>query len=171
MKIDSQTVFEVKIDSQTVFELKITSQTVFDKNIRSDYNLRDFFSREAIFMVNFSDRCSEFIKNNNVSSIVRIFFYIAFNQDTNGENVTSGFKCSRNFLCDELKLRKSTVWAALKYLEDELLVNEAIINGQTEFMVNPYFVMVGDDRDKRIAEWARRVNLDNEKRRSKHISQ
>ena len=118
-------------------------------------------------MVTCSERCSEFIKNHNVCSVVRVFCYLAFNQPPDVENLSVGFKCSRKFLEDELKLRKSTVWSALKYLEDELLVNETIINGQTEFMVNPYYVMVGEDRDKRIAEWVRRVKLDNEKRRAK----
>ena len=122
-------------------------------------------------MVTYSERCTEFVKKHSTGSILQIFFYLALNQDSNSDDVIGGFKCTKKHLEDELKLRKSTVWAALKYLEDELFVNESIINGQTEFMVNPYFVMVGDDRDKRIAEWARRVNLDNEKRRSKHISQ
>ena len=118
-------------------------------------------------MVICSERCSEFIKNHNVCSVVRVFCYLAFNQPPDDENIVRGFKCTKKHLQDELKLRKSTVWSALKYLEDELLVNETIINGQTEFMVNPYYVIVGEDRDKRIAEWARRVKLDNEKRRAK----
>ena len=118
-------------------------------------------------MVTYSERCIEFVKKHSTGSILQIFFYLAFNQPSDVENCPVGFKCSRKFLEDELKLRKSTVWSALKYLEDELLVNETIINGQTEFMVNPYYVMVGEDRDKRIAEWARRVKLDNEKRRAK----
>lgn len=118
-------------------------------------------------MVICSERCSEFIKNHNVCSVVRVFCYLAFNQPQDVENCSVGLKCSRKFLEVELKLRRSTVWSALKYLEDELLVNETIINGQTEFMVNPYYVMVGEDRDKRISEWARRVKLDNEKRRAK----
>ena len=118
-------------------------------------------------MVTYSERCIEFVKKHSTGSILQIFFYLAFNQPPDVENLSVGFKCSRKFLEDELKLRKSTVWSALKYLEDELLVNETIINGQTEFMVNPYYVMVGEDRDKRIAEWARRVKLDNEKRRAK----
>ena len=123
--------------------------------------------REAIFTVTYSERCIEFVKKHSTGSILQIFFYLALNQDSNSENVIGGFKCTKKHLEDELKLRKSTVWSALKYLEDELLVNETIINGQTEFMVNPYYVMVGEDRDKRIAEWVRRVKLDNEKRRAK----
>ena len=122
-------------------------------------------------MVNYSERCVEFVKKHSTGSILQIFFYLALNQDSNSENVIGGFKCTKKHLQDELKLRKSTVWSALKYLEDELLVNEAIINGQTEFMVNPYYVMVGDDREKRIAEWKRRVTLDNEKRRAKRHKQ
>ena len=118
-------------------------------------------------MVTYSERCIEFVKKHSTGSILQIFFYLALNQDLNNENVIGGFKCTKKHLEDELKLRKSTVWSALKYLEDELLVNESIINGQTEFMVNPYYVMVGEDRDKRISEWKRRVKLDNEKRRAK----
>ena len=122
-------------------------------------------------MVNYSERCVEFVKKHSTGSILQIFFYLALNQDSNSENVIGGFKCTKKHLQDELKLRKSTVWSALKYLEDELLVNEAIINGQTEFMVNPYYVMVGDDKQRRIDEWKRRVTLDNEKRREKRHKQ
>lgn len=122
-------------------------------------------------MVICSERCSEFIKNHQISSVVRVFCFLAFNQPNDNENNVCGFKCTKKFIQDELKLRRPTVWAALKYLEDELLVNESIINGQTEFMVNPYYVMVGDDKQRRIDEWKRRVTLDNEKRREKRHKQ
>lgn len=123
------------------------------------------------FMYTFDERCNEFIKNMPTGSHIRIFFFLAINQPPDVENCVVGFKCSRKFIQDELKLRRPTVWAALKYLEDELLVNESIINGQTEFLVNPYYVMVGDDKQRRIDEWKRRVTLDNEKRREKRHKQ
>ena len=46
--------------------------------------------------------------------------------------------------------------SSLKWLEENFLVKEAIINGQSDFMVNPDYATIGKNKKIRVAEWNRR---------------
>ena len=59
-----------------------------------------------------------------------------------------------------MNLKKSVVFRDLKWLKDNLLIQELKLVEDFDFMVNPYLVMNNSNRDERIAEWARRQHLD-----------
>lgn len=91
---------------------------------------------------------------------IKIFLYLAINQPNDG---ISGYKIEKSQLQFDLKLGKSTFFNSLHWLRENLVVNELKLISESDFMVNPYIVMNNGDRDARIAEWVRRVRLDDAK--------
>ena len=91
---------------------------------------------------------------------IKIFFYLAFHQPDEG---IRGYVIEKSALAYELKLGKSTFFNALRWLKENLVVNELKMVCYSDFMVNPYIVMNNGDRDARIAEWTRRVHLEDDK--------
>ena len=92
--------------------------------------------------------------------IIKIFFYLAFHQPEDG---TRGYVIDKTQLQFDLKLGRTNFLVALRWLKENLVVNELKLVGYSDFMVNPYIVMNNGDLDARIAEWNRRCNLDNQK--------
>lgn len=91
------------------------------------------------------------------SSVFKIFLYIALNQPDEG---IRGYRTTKIQLGYDLNLKKSVVFRDLKWLKDNLLIQELKLVEDFDFMVNPYLVMNNSNRDERIAEWARRQHLD-----------
>jgi len=87
---------------------------------------------------------------------IKIFFYLAMKQPQDG---ICGYKIEKSQLQYDLKLGKSTFFNSLRWLKENLVVNELKLVLESDFMVNPYIVMNNGDRDARIKEWARRINL------------
>lgn len=108
------------------------------------------------------------IKDAPNGSELKIFFYIVFNQPSEG---ICGYRTTKKQLAIDLKLNIATVFRSLRWLEENLLIQEIKQVEDFDFMANPYFVMNNSDRDARIAEWSRRQRIDNlkevEKRRRK----
>ena len=48
-------------------------------------------------------------------------------------------------------------------MKENTIVNELKMVGYSDFMVNPYILMNNSNRDERIAEWNRRVHLEDDK--------
>ena len=92
--------------------------------------------------------------------IIKIFFYLAFHQPQDG---IRGFQVDKKQLQFDLKLGRTNFLVALRWLKENVLVNEIKQVETSDFMVNPYIVMNNGDRDARIAEWNRRCDLDREK--------
>ena len=91
------------------------------------------------------------------SSMFKIFFYIALNQPDEG---IRGLRTTKIQLANDLNLNIRSIFNALKWLEDNLLVQELKLADDFDFMVNPRFVMNNSDYNERFAEWNRRCNLD-----------
>ena len=108
------------------------------------------------------------IKDAPNGSELKIFFYIVFNQPSDG---ICGYRTTKKQLAIDLKLKLPTIFKALRWLEENLLIQEIKQVEDFDFMANPYFVMNNSNRDARIAEWSRRKRIDNlkevEKRRRK----
>ena len=85
--------------------------------------------------------------------IIKIFFYLAFHQPQDG---IRGFQVDKKQLQFDLKLGRTNFLVALRWLKENVLVNEIK-------QVEPYIVMNNGDRNARIAEWNRRCDLDREK--------
>ena len=93
-------------------------------------------------------------------NILKIFFYLAFHQPNEG---IRGYVIEKSQLQFDLKLGKSTFFNSLHWLKENTVVNELKMVPYSDFMVNPYIVMNNGDRDARIAEWNRRVHLEDAK--------
>lgn len=91
---------------------------------------------------------------------IKIFLYLAVNQPQDG---IYGYKIDKSQLQSDLKLGKSTFFNALHWLKENLVVNELKLLYESDFMINPYIVMNNGNRDARIAEWSRRVKLEDAK--------
>ena len=92
--------------------------------------------------------------------IIKIFFYLAFHQPQDG---IRGYVIDKTQLQFDLKLGRTNFLVALRWLKENTVVNELKMVGYSDFMVNPYIVMNNGDRDERIAEWNRRVRLEDDK--------
>lgn len=88
--------------------------------------------------------------------IIKIFFYLAFHQPEDG---IRGYTIDRKQLQYDLKLKRTNFLVSLRWLKENLVVNELKMVPNSDFMVNPYIAMNNGDRDARIAEWNRRIKL------------
>ena len=93
-------------------------------------------------------------------NILKIFFYLAFHQPDEG---IRGYQIDKTQLNYDLNLSRTKFFNALHWLKENLVVNELKLVETSDFMVNPYIVMNNGDRDDRIAEWSRRVKLEDAK--------
>ena len=100
------------------------------------------------------------INNAPDDHIIKIFFYLAFHQPQDG---IRGYVIDRTQLQFDLKLGRTNFLVALRWLKENTIVNELKMVGYSDFMVNPYIVMNNSNRDERIAEWNRRVHLEDAK--------
>ena len=92
--------------------------------------------------------------------ILKFFFYLAFHQPQDG---IRGYTIEKSQLAFDLQLSRTKFFNALHWLKENLVVNELKLALESDFMVNPYIVMNNGDRDARIAEWSRRVRLDDDR--------
>ena len=107
------------------------------------------------FVISYTEKVCDFLAKVPTGSIVRVFMYIAHHQGY-GDDGMFGYRCSHKHLEQALRLDRTTVWDALKFLKDKSLVVENRINGCTEFMVNPEYITIGADKSARVREWTRR---------------
>ncbi len=91
---------------------------------------------------------------------IKIFLYLAMKQPDDG---IRGYVINKKQLQYDLKLTRTVFFDSLRWLRENIVVNELKLVGESDFMVNPYIVMNNGDRDARIAEWVRRCKLDNAK--------
>lgn len=91
------------------------------------------------------------------SSTLKMFFYIALNQPEEG---IRGFRTTKIQLAYDLNLKRRSIFESLKWLKENLLVQELKMADDSDFMANPRFVMNNSDYQDRFAEWNRRCNLD-----------
>ena len=94
------------------------------------------------------------------TNIIKIFFYLAFHQPQDG---IRGYQIDKTQLQFDLKLTRTVFFDSLRWLKENTVVNELKMVGYSDFMVNPYIVMNNGDKDERIAEWNRRVHLEDAK--------
>ena len=91
---------------------------------------------------------------------IKIFLYLAIKQPSDG---IRGYTIDKKQLQFDLKLTRTVFFDSLRWLKENTVVNELKMVGYSDFMVNPYIVMNNGDRDDRIAEWSRRIKLQDDK--------
>lgn len=103
------------------------------------------------------ERLIPIIKDAPNGSELKIFYFIAHNQPSEG---IRGYRTTKIQLAVDLNLKMPTIFKAIKWLKDNLLIQEIKQVEDSDFMANPYLVMNNSDRDERINEWKRRCRLD-----------
>lgn len=106
------------------------------------------------FVISYTDKMLELLSSVTSPSALKIFLYIAHKQGYG--NPIFGYRCTKKHLSEVLKIERTTVWDALNYLREKFLVLESVIDGQSEFMVNPSYITIGSDKKSRLREWSRR---------------
>ena len=102
------------------------------------------------------EKLIQLLKDAPNGSELKIFFYIALNQPLDG---IRGFQTTKLQLQIDLNLKQSTIFAALNWLEENILINEIKQVETVDFMANPHYVMNNCEREARIAEWNRRCDI------------
>lgn len=129
--------------------------TVVDQNgeIISDVTQAVRSRNGGHFVISYTEKMCDFIKNVSNGAAVRVFLFLAHRQSYGGADHVFGCRCSRKFLAESLRLTPKTIYSALEFLQSEYLVNELRISGQLEFMVNPDYITCGVDKAARVREW------------------
>lgn len=123
--------------------------------ILSEVTLEERKQNGSGFVLSYTDKMIEFIGKYSTGATVRLFLYIAHNQQY-GSNGVFGFRCSRASLENALGLTRKTVYSSLMELKKDFLVHELKVDGVSEFMVNPNYITIGKEKKTRLAEWNRR---------------
>lgn len=108
------------------------------------------------FVISYTAKMLEFIESTRQGSVVRLFLYLAHNQNYGTEGKTFGYRCSHKFLQQVLGLDRKSVYNAIAYLKEKFLLIETSEDGSTEFMVNPNYVTIGADKKARMRVWNER---------------
>ena len=98
------------------------------------------------------DKCNQLLKNPPQAATLRVFFWLALNI-----HPQTGFvRTTRKYLAQFLNMDEKTLYKSIKWLQDNYLIHRTRCSGYFEFMVSPYFVEWGSDRQARLDEWNRR---------------
>jgi len=108
-------------------------------------------------MIHIENRVWNLLKDAHSANIIKIFFYIALNQPDEG---IRGYRTTKIQLAVDLNLKSAMIFRSLKFLKDNLLIQEMKLAEDSDFMANPVYVMNNCDQKERFAEWNRRCNLD-----------
>ena len=104
------------------------------------------------FVISYTEKMCDFLARVSTGSVVRVFLYIAHHQNYGNDGIF-GFRCTHKFLEQALRLDRKSVYSALATLKDKYLLVETREGGCTEFMVNPQYVTIGQDKKARVREW------------------
>lgn len=105
------------------------------------------------WVISYTSKMCDFLAETKQGSIVRLFLYLAHNQQFGSDGKTFGYRCTHKFLQQVLSLDRKSVYNALSYLKEKFLVIETREEGTPEFMVNPNYVTIGTDKKKRMTVW------------------
>lgn len=148
----------LEVNAKVAYQETIT----YDENgeVVTDVVRRTRKSNGGGFVLSYTGRMCEFLEKTRQGSVVRVFLYLAHHQQYGNDGVF-GYRCSHKYLQKVLGVDRKTIYNALAALKSDYLVHEAILDGVSEFMVNPQYVTVGQDRKTRIREWNMRWEITN----------
>lgn len=145
-------------------QIKYKEVITYDSNgeMLSDVIRQPYKPNGSGFVLSYTEKMCEFLEKTKQGATVRIFLYIAHHQGYGNDGVY-GFRCSHKYLHQVLNLDPKTVYTSLSALKKDFLVNETIVNGVSEFMVNPNYITIGTDKKARVREWSRRWQVEHAK--------
>ena len=107
------------------------------------------------------DKCNNLLKNPLPPTTLRVFFWLALNM-----HPQTGFvRTTSKYLAETLGIDAKSLYRALQWLQDNYIVHQRRCHGYFEFMLSPYFVEWGDDKQSRLSEWNNRWLLSNQHKR------
>jgi len=107
------------------------------------------------------DKCNQLLKNPPAPTTLRVFFWLALNI-----HPQTGFvRTTKKLLAQMLNMDAKSLYLALQWLYSNYIMHETRCKGYYEFMISPYFVEWGDDKQSRLDEWNRRWRLTNQRNR------
>lgn len=136
--------------SQVVYQETIT----YDENgeVLSDVIRRPLKQNGGGFVLSYTEKMCEFLEKTRQGATIRVFLYLAHHQQYGTDGIF-GYRCSHKYLQKVLGLTRKSIYNALSALKSDYLVHEAVIDGVTEFMVNPNYITIGTDKKSRVREW------------------
>ena len=143
---------ETGSDNQQPYKQTITYDS--DGNILKRSAPHKISQNGSGFVISYTDKMLELLTDLKMPSALNIFLYIAHKQGYG--NPIFGYRCTKKHLQETLSLSRTQVWESLKLLREKFLVLETVIDGQSEFMVNPSYITIGSDKKSRLREWSRR---------------
>lgn len=141
--------------SENVSKAGCVETTTYDENgevVRSVIRKKKYQNGSG-FVISYTAKMLDFIANTRQGAVVRVFLYIAHNQNYGTDDKTFGYRCTHGFLQQVLKLDRKSVYNAITYLKENFLIVETREDGQSEFMVNPNYVTIGQDKKRRMGIW------------------
>ncbi len=125
-------------------------------NVISDFVRKSRSQNGSGWVISYTAKMCDFIATTKQGSVVRLFLYLAHNQQYGTDGKTYGYRCSHKFLQQVLSLDKKSIYNALQQLKENFLVLETREEGTSEFMVNPNYVTLGTDKKTRMRVWNQR---------------
>ena len=107
------------------------------------------------------DKCNNLLKKPLQAATLRVFFWFALNT----HEQTGFVRTTKKYLAETLNLDAKSLYRALKWLKENYIVHQRRCHGFFEFMVSPYYVEWGNDRQARLSEWNLRWRLSNQHKR------
>ena len=107
------------------------------------------------WVISYTEKMCEFLTKVTSPTVIRLFLILAHRQNY-GTNGIYGYRCTKKYLRELLRVDRKTIYDSLEYLKANFLVVENRFDGQTEFMVNPEYVTIGSDKKARMREWSQR---------------
>lgn len=107
-------------------------------------------------ILDFDERIFRLFNEAPNSHVVNLFLYIAVNQP---KDSIYGFRATKIRLQEALHMNRTCLFNSIKWLQDNLFIDEINLAEDFDFMVNPYIVMNSGDKEARIKEWSRRCRI------------
>lgn len=149
-------VFAMKLDLTLLFGYNLNRAVSPDISI----NLL-----EAVVLKFNVEKCNQLLKNPPAPTTLRVFFWLALNQ----HDQTGFVRTTKKYLAQMLGIDAKTLYDAMQWLQDSYIVHQLRCKGYFEFMISPYYVEWGNDRDLRLKEWNRRW-AEHRNRRNRKLS-
>ena len=107
------------------------------------------------------EKCTKLLTDSLPPTTLRVFFFLALNI----HEQTGFVRTTRKYLAQMLNLDKKSLYRAIKWLQDNYIVHRKRCKGYFEFMLSPYFVQWGSDKQARLEEWNKRWQQSNRSKR------
>lgn len=107
------------------------------------------------------EKCTKLLTDSLPPTTLRVFFFLALNI----HEQTGFVRTTRKYLAQILNLDEKSLYRAIKWLQDNYIVHRKRCKGYFEFMLSPYFVEWGDDKQARLEEWNKRWQQSNRSKR------